>query len=83
MKPLLDEMERIGLIGYEKTDFGNGMVEMRPIAKMPPNLAYFSKDDMEFVEEAIMHYWEKTGVETSDDSHGIAWNGLCTKVRRL
>jgi hypothetical protein len=78
MKPLLDEMEHIGLIDYQNTDFGDDIVEMRPIAKVPPNLAYFSKDDLSFVEEAIFYYWEKTGMETSDGSHGIAW-----KSRRL
>jgi hypothetical protein len=78
MRPLLDEMTRIGLIDYREFDFGDNVVEMRPIAKVPPNLSYFSQDDLKFVEEAIRYYWEKTGTETSDDSHGIAW-----KSRRL
>ncbi|HEV2186917.1 MAG TPA: Panacea domain-containing protein, partial [Stellaceae bacterium] len=73
MLPLLIEMERLGIIGNEETDFGDDIVELRPIARIPPNLSYFSRDDIKFVEAAIAYYWDKTGTETSDDSHGIAW----------
>jgi Protein of unknown function (DUF4065) len=73
MPPLLREMLRDGLIRLEETDFGEGIIEKRPIAEAKPNLSYFSEDDIAFVDAAIAYYWNKTGRETSDDSHGIAW----------
>jgi hypothetical protein len=73
MLPLLNEMERFGFIGWLEKDFGDEVVELRPIARIPPNLSYFSRDDMQFVEKSIVYYWHKTGTEASDDSHGIAW----------
>jgi Antitoxin SocA-like, Panacea domain len=73
MRPLLNEMLREGAITLSETDFGDDIIERRPIAMVGPNLSNFSKDDIEFVEASIRHYWDKTGGETSDDSHGIAW----------
>lgn len=73
MKPLLTEMERDGSITYFETDFGDNVVEYRPIATIGPNLANFTKEDLDFVEASIAHYWNMTGTETSDDSHGAAW----------
>jgi hypothetical protein len=78
MLPLLREMERVGFIEFVQTDFGfdacgKPIIESRPTAKFPPNLRYFSTDDLEFVEQAISYYWDKTGHEASDDSHGMAW----------
>jgi hypothetical protein len=71
-------MERVGRIqwaqeNFGKDDSGKDIVEHRPIAKIPPNLSYFSRDDLKFVEDSIRYYWNKTGTEASDDSHGIAW----------
>jgi hypothetical protein len=76
--PLLTEMQKIGQIEYIETDFGEDrsgepIIEQRPIAKIPPNLAYFTRADLAFVEDSIDYYWDKTGTEASDDSHGMAW----------
>ncbi len=73
MKPLLGDMLRTGSLRLELTDFGDGIVERRPIAEIDPRMHYFSAEDLDFVEAAISYYWEKTGKETSDDSHGVAW----------
>lgn len=73
MLPLLRELLRIGAISYIETNFGDGIVEKRPIPQIEPNLLLFSRDDLSFVDRAISYYWNKTGEETSDDSHGIAW----------
>ena len=73
MLPLLNEMERFGLIRWQEHRFSEEVVESRPIANIPPNLSLFSRDDIKFVEQAITYYWNKTGTEASDDSHGIAW----------
>jgi hypothetical protein len=78
MAPLLAEMEQDGLIRFEFIHFGvapdgQEIIEKRPIALVEPNLRWFSPDDMSFVDEAIDYYWGMTGMETSDDSHGVAW----------
>jgi len=73
MKPLLNDMLQSGSIRLELTDFGDGIVERRPIAESDPRMHYFSVEDLDFVEAAISYYWDKTGKETSDDSHGVAW----------
>jgi hypothetical protein len=73
MKPVLMEMETDGIIRFDLTDFGEGIIEKRPIALAEPHLINFTPDDLKFVVRAIGYYWDKTGMETSDDSHGIAW----------
>ena len=73
MRPLLREMIRDGLIHLEETDFGDGIIEFRPIADKDPSGSYFDDDDMSFVDASIVYYWNMTGKETSDDLHGIPW----------
>ncbi len=36
-------------------------------------MSYFNAEDLKFVNAAISYYWTLTGMETSDDSHGVAW----------
>lgn len=74
MLPLYTEMLRIGLLREEVTDFGDEVEERRPIALVDPNISYFNDEDLLFVEGAIGYYWHLTGMETSDDSHGLAWS---------
>lgn len=78
MPPVLGELQRDGLLRIERKEFGldqtgKPIVEKRPIAGVAANLRWFSEDDISFVQEAIRYYWLMTGMETSDDSHGIAW----------
>ena len=78
MAPLLAEMVQDGLIKLELISFGVGadgqeIIEKRPIALTEPNLRWFSPDDLYFVDKAIQYYWNMSGMETSDDSHGVAW----------
>ena len=78
MPPILAEMAQQGLLEFEITDFGfdddgKSIKERRPIPLAKPSLQWFSPDDLVFVDESIDHYWNMTGMETSDDSHGIAW----------
>jgi len=80
MPPLLRDMLRDGLIELVPTDFGEGIIEQRPIALARPNLTLFTKDDLAFVDAAIAYYWDKTGRETSDDSHGVAWKSHGNKT---
>jgi hypothetical protein len=52
--------------------YGNA-TEYRPIAKADPVLKFFSPEDLEFLDESLRHYWDMTGMESSDESHGVAW----------
>jgi hypothetical protein len=72
MAPLLTEMVEEDEIQIDMLDVG-AFVEERPRAKRVADLSLFDRDDMEFVETAIQHYWYMTGTEASDDSHGLAW----------
>jgi Protein of unknown function (DUF4065) len=73
MAPLLEEMQQDGLLRFESVDLGEGYIELRPVALVAPSMKYFSPDDIEFVDRVIKYYWNKTGKETSDESHGVAW----------
>ena len=73
MRPLQSDMIRDGLIRFEPRDFGDGIVEQRTIALVEPNLTKFSPTDLTYVDRSIQHYWSKTGTESSDESHGVAW----------
>ncbi len=73
MRPLLRELEQNGTIEIDRIDLGNEMVEQRVFAIMPANGRFFSQSDLEFLNEAIDHYWNKTGTEASEDSHDIGW----------
>lgn len=78
MQPLLAEMNQDDLIGFDITNFGKGsdgrdVIEKRPVAKVEPNLRWFSRDDLAFVDTAIEYYWSMSGTETSGDSHGLIW----------
>lgn len=77
MKPLLREMLERGILEERKRNFGSGKVEQRPIARVPADLHWFSAEDLRFVDGSIAHYWNMTGTETSDDSHGMAWSTRC------
>jgi hypothetical protein len=74
MAPLIEEMQQDGLLEFHTVDIGGNAVEMRPVAVAAPTMRFFSEDDLEFVDKAILYYWDKTGRETSDDSHGVAWS---------
>ncbi len=72
MKPVLREMRDRKDIEIEAIDV-DGKREQRVIAILPSHANYFSAEDLKFVDEAIAYYWNKTGTEASDDSHGVAW----------
>lgn len=79
MPPVYRDMLRDGLIRVENVNFGkdelgNDIIEHRTIALTEPNLARFTQDDLKFVDASITYYWNMTGAETSDDSHGAAWS---------
>ncbi len=72
MRPVLNEMLAENLIRIDRArviDF----FEQRPVALVEPNVSLFSRSDLNFFDRAIAIYWDKTGKETSDASHGAAW----------
>lgn len=73
MLPVQRDMHRDNLIRFERRDFGDETVEERTIALASADMSLFSEQDLIFVKRSIAHYWEMTGTESSDESHGIAW----------
>jgi len=78
MKPLYRDMLKDGIITTKRVDFGedsygNAIIEIRTIPLVPDDLSLFTDEDIAFVDAAIKYYWDMTGTETSDDSHGIPW----------
>jgi hypothetical protein len=73
MVPVRDRMVESGEIRFEMIDYGDDVIEHRTIALVDPDLRIFSDEDLSFVNQAIEHYWDMTGRETSDESHGLAW----------
>jgi hypothetical protein len=72
MLPVLNELQADGLLRIERrkvVDFE----EQRPVALAEPVLTFFSPSDIECLDRAISAYWDKTGTETSDISHGVGW----------
>ena len=74
MRPLLREMQRDRLIRIDPVDVGARLPEYRTVALVDSNLSRFTDDDLAFVDKSIEYYWNMTGTETSDDSHGVAWD---------
>lgn len=73
MQPLHREMVEREQVRVEKIDFGDDVIEDRTIPLVSYDLSYFTEEDLAFVEAAIKYYWDKNARETSDDSHGVAW----------
>ncbi len=73
MLPLHRDMQREGLIRVEHIEFSDEIIEHRTVALVGPDLKIFNEDDLAFVDASIIYYWDLTGMETSDDSHGVAW----------
>lgn len=73
MVPVQRDMLASRQIEFVHRDFGDGFVEERTVALVEPDLSLFSEDDLGFVEGSLRHYWNMTGTESSDESHGIAW----------
>ena len=72
MLPILNELQSEGLLTIRLVRQGN-YEEQRPVALQSPVLNLFSRQDLEYLDRAISAYWEKTGTEVSDISHGAAW----------
>jgi hypothetical protein len=74
MPPLYGEMLQEGQIHIDRVDLGDNYIEQRTIPDVRPELKLFSENDLSYIEASIEYYWDKTGIEASDDSHGVAWS---------
>nr|HEV8011459.1 Panacea domain-containing protein [Bradyrhizobium sp.] len=72
MLPVLNELQAEGLLTVRIVQQGHHQ-EQRPVALQNPVLNLFSMQDLEYLDRAIKSYWNKTGSEVSDISHGAAW----------
>jgi hypothetical protein len=72
MFPVLQELVKGNLLRIDKRIVGD-LVEDRPIALVDPITKFFSPDDLQYLEESLRYFWDLTGSETNDESHGIAW----------
>lgn len=72
MLPLLNELQADGHLAIRNVPLGHYQ-EQRPIALAEPVLTFFSRQDLDYFDRAIASYWELTGKEVSDLSHGVAW----------
>jgi len=72
MLPLLNELKQKGFIEIDDISVTD-VVERRVIAVVPPHHRFFSPSDLEFLDASIRYYWDKSGMEASEDSHGIGW----------
>jgi hypothetical protein len=73
MWPVMNDLLREDLLVEEEHTIPGDRIEHRPVAKAEPVLRLFSPEDIEFLDESLRHYWNMTGMESSDESHGIAW----------
>jgi hypothetical protein len=78
MSPVLNEMTQENLLDWKQQSFGfdesgKEVIERRPTPLADPVMTFFSPDDLTYVDAAIEYYRYMTGMETSDDSHGVAW----------
>ena len=72
MRPLLDEMLGQEQIRIEQR-LVRDLIEKRVIPIARPSLHNFSPADLSYLDRAVKFYWEYTGTEASDHSHGVAW----------
>jgi hypothetical protein len=73
MLPVLNEMQAEGLLRIERTRIVD-FEEHRAIALAEPVVTLFSRGDLDYLDRSISAYWDKSGRETSDISHGTAWS---------
>lgn len=80
MRPILEQMRDRGEIEVDSIDL-DSRSEKRVVAVLPANINYFSGADRKIIDAAIEYYWNKTGMEASDDSHGVAWKTRAEKEK--
>jgi hypothetical protein len=73
MKPLQNEMLQQGAIRIERRVYNDDIVELRTEPQDMPDISLFTAEDLSYVDASISHYWDMTGTESSDESHGVAW----------
>ena len=74
MLPLQKTLIEKGAIALHRVDLGGGFMEERVVPAGRPEPEHLSERDLYFLDEAVLHYWDKTARETSDEAHGVAWS---------
>jgi hypothetical protein len=72
MVPVINDLLRERLMVEEPRQRGD-TIEHRAVPRADPVLKFFSPEDIAYLNESVRHYWDMTGTESSDESHGIAW----------
>jgi hypothetical protein len=72
MLPLLNDMLRNQEIAIDDARVLT-FDERRPRALVSPTTRNFSSSDLSYLDMAIQRYWNLTGRDVSDKSHGVAW----------
>ena len=73
LKPVQDQLVLDGDAEVDVVDFPNGFRQHRLVALRDPDLSAFTEDQLAIIDDVIEQYWEKTGAEVSELSHGPAW----------
>jgi hypothetical protein len=58
MVPVMQELMREDIL-IEEPRFHSGKKELRPIARAEPVLKFFSREDIEYLDESLHHYWDR------------------------
>jgi hypothetical protein len=72
MLPVLNDMQQNGEIIIVSSILAR-FEERRPVARAQPVMKDFSQGDVDYLNRAIELFWDLTGKEASDKSHGVAW----------
>lgn len=72
MRHVIDDLLRCEFIRLESRVV-NDFAEKRVIPQVDPSLREFSPADISYLDRAVKFYWDYTGTEASDHSHGVAW----------
>lgn len=74
IEDVLDDMLANGEIRIDERGAGGDYIEHRIASLRQPDLRYFSRIDLRFVEDSIQYYWSKSATTASELSNKTAWN---------
>lgn len=72
MVPVLEEMVEQKII-IPRDNLFHGRQQKRYLATRSADLSLFSGQDIAIIDDVIQKQWGKTGVEVSEETHGIQW----------
>jgi Protein of unknown function (DUF4065) len=72
LMPIMSELHQDDAVRTQRRIVG-GQEQKRPIALRPPDLRYFSGEEIAIVDDIINELWGKSATAVSEESHGIQW----------